>query len=270
MNNQYHNNNFQNQNYQPYRPEQGQYDPNSYYDQGYQQNFQQNFQNIGFGTLSLADYSRKVFTWMFIGLAITFAIGFSIMLNPAAAFSLILAFPAVFIGLVIAELVAVIVLGLFISKLSPTACKVIFILYSIVNGITLAPTLIYVGAGTAFFAFAVTGGIFGAMALYGWITKKDLTKLGTVLLFGLIGLLIFSLIAMFIHIPMADMLICLAGIAIFIGFTAYDTQKIKRYYYNYQGSGVLIEKTAVMAALDLYLDFINLFIYLARLFANRR
>ena len=112
MNNQYHNNNFQNQNYQPYRPEQGQYDPNSYYNQSYQQDFQQSFQNTSFGTLSLADYSRKVFTWMFIGLAITFAIGFSIMLNPVAAFNLILAFPAVFIGLVIAELVAVIVLGL--------------------------------------------------------------------------------------------------------------------------------------------------------------
>lgn len=228
------------------------------------------FGNSMSGTGSLEAYSRKVFAWMFAGLSITFLIGFAAMLNPVATLTLIGRFSGIFFGLLIAEVVAVFILGFFVAKLPPTACKVLFIAYSIINGITIAPTLLYFEIGTVFFVFAVTAGIFGAMTIYGMVTKRDLTKLGTILLFGLLGLIIFSIIAIFVNIPMLETLICLAGIAIFIGFTAYDTQKIKSYYYSYQGNTAVLEKTAVIAALNLYLDFINLFLYILRLLNNSR
>ena len=167
------------------------------------------------------------------------------------------------------ELVLVFALGLFVTKLPPAAALGIFFLYSAVNGLTIAPILLMYELGTVIAALGVTGGIFGAMSLYGMLTKRDLSGLGPVLFFGLIGLLIYSVIAMLFHMPMSDLLISLGGIALFIGFTAFDTQKIKAYYQGLQGDEVMLKKGAIVSALQLYLDFINLFLYVLRLFASK-
>ena len=253
------------------------YDPNGYYN-GY------NNGGGGFGggmnnpasyvnnqpAVSLADYTKKVFGWMFVGLLITFGICLAIVNDPVRVMIFMENNIGLYYFLLLAEVVLVFVLGFFVSKIPPVACTAIFLAYSVLNGITIGPLLVLFDVMTAVFAFAVTAGIFGAMTLYGMITKRDLSSLGTVLVFGLFGLILFSVIAMFFNVPMMDLAICLVGIVIFVGFTAYDTQKIKRYYSAMQGDSVLLAKGAIIVALDLYLDFINLFLYILRILGARK
>lgn len=236
----------------------------NYNNNGYQQNSYQQYEQ----TNGLAEYSKRVFSWMFLGLGITFIIGFVMLMNAERVIFFLAENIALYYIAALVEVVAVFILGFFVSKLSPMACKVIFLLYSVINGFTIAPALIIYGAESAFYAFAATALIFGGMTLYGMVTKRDLSKLGPVLFIGLIGLLIYSVIAMLFHMPMSDLLISIIGIVIFVGFTAYDTHKIKRYYASFSGDEVSLQKTAIIVALDLYLDFINLFLYILRLFAK--
>lgn len=254
-----------------------QYDPNGFYN-GYD-NGGGNFGGGMYNTssfvntqpsVSLADYTKKVFEWMFVGLLITFGISFAIVNDPIRVMIFMDKYIGMYYVLLLVELILVVVLGFTISKIPPSACMVIFLAYSILNGLTIGPLLIFFDAMSAVLAFAVTAGIFGAMALYGMLTKKDLSSLGSVLTFGLIGLLIFSAISLFINAPMTDLVVGIVGIVIFVGFTAYDTQKIKRYYSVMQNDSTLLAKSAIVAALDLYLDFINLFLYILRLFGSRR
>lgn len=223
-----------------------------------------------YSSLSLADFSRKVFMWLFIGLGITFFVGFMILANKETALQLLAQHAGAFMIVALVEVVLVFILGFFVRKMPPAACLVVFLVYSLVNGITIAPSLIYFGAESAFYAFAITAGIFGAMAAYGFFTKRDLSSLGVVLLFGLIGLIIFSAVGFFIRIPMSDLITSIIGIVLFIGFTAYDTQKIKKYYASFQSDGDMLARGAIIVALDLYLDFINLFLYILQLLGRNR
>ena len=236
------------------------------YNNGYPQNPYQQYEQ----TDGLAEYSRRVFSWMFLGLGITFIIGFIMLMNEMNVIFFLVENIGLYYIAALIEVVAVFILGFFIGKLSPTVCKGIFIAYSVLNGFTITPALIVYGAESAFYAFAATAVIFGAMTLYGMATKRDLTKLGPVLTIGLLGLLVYSIFAMIFQMPMSDFIISVIGIVIFVGFTAYDTQKIKRYYVSFSGDQVSLQKTAIIAALDLYLDFINLFLYILRLFARNR
>lgn len=255
------------------------YDPNGFYGDGnfgggYNNNGERMYNNpspyaSSQPTVSLAEYTRKVFGWMFIGLLITFGICFVVVNNPRRVMMFMYEYSAVYYVALIAELVLVFVLGFFVAKMPPKACLAIFLAYSAVNGLTIGPVLLLYTPQVTVAAFAVTAGIFGAMAAYGYLTKKDLTGLGTILMFGLFGLLVFIVISMFVGIPMSDLVISLIGIAIFVGFTAFDTQKIKKYYASMQYDSTLLAKGAVIAALDLYLDFINLFLYILRLFNSR-
>lgn len=215
-----------------------------------------------------ADYSRKVFSWMFLGLGITFVIGFVLTLNAEIVVPFIAQNIGAYYILALIEVVMVFALGFFVRKLPPAACKFIFLFYSVLNGLTITPSLIVYGVSNAIYAFGVTALIFGMMTLYGMITKRDLSKLGPVLFIGLLGLLIYSVIAMLFNMPMSDLLIGIIGIVLFVGFTAYDTQKIKKYYSYFGGDQETLQKTAIIVALDLYLDFINLFLYILRLFAR--
>lgn len=235
-----------------------QFDNNNYTNSYQQQEYAQ----------GMAEYSKKVFAWMFLGLAVTFGIGFLLMMNQATVVPFIAENISVYYILALVEVVMVFILGFFVRKLPPTACKVIFLIYSAINGLTITPALIVYGASNAIYAFAVTAGIFGAMTIYGMVTKRDLSKLGPILFIGLIGLLVYSVIAMFFQMPMSDLIISVVGIVIFVGFTAYDTQKIKKYYSYFGGDQQTLQKTAIIVALDLYLDFINLFLYILRLFAR--
>lgn len=234
------------------------FDNNNYVNSYQQQDYAQ----------GMAAYSRKVFGWMFLGLAITFGIGFILVMNQAIVIPFIARNIAAYYILALIEVVLVFVLSFFVRKLPPAVCKAIFIGYAVINGFTITPSLIVYGVSNAIYAFAVTAGIFGAMSIYGMVTKRDLSKLGPILFIGLLGLLVYSVIAMFFHMPMSDLLISIIGIVIFVAFTAYDTQKIKKYYSYFGGDQQILQKTAVIVALDLYLDFINLFLYILRLFSR--
>ena len=255
---------------------QNQYQQNPYQQNPYQQNgygqqayYPQPAQNYGGSALSLSEFTSRVYMQMFIGLLITFGIGLVAVLNPTATMELVAEHIEIYLVLVLVEVVMVFILGLMVNKMSSTAATVVFYAYSIVNGLTIAPALVLYDMGTVFFAMAVTAGIFGLMSFVGKVSKMDVSKWGSILMFGLIGLIVFSIIAMIVNIPMSDLFISLFGIALFMGFTIYDTKKIRAFYasaYNEETQ----KKTVIIAALQLYLDFINLFLYILRLFARSR
>ena len=156
-----------------------------------------------------------------------------------------------------------------INKMSSSKAQTVFWIFAALMGLSLSwILLVYTGKSVAR-VFFITSATFGAMSLYGYTTKRDLTKLGSFLMMGLIGIIIASLINIFMKSSMMYFVISILGVLIFVGLTAYDTQKIKNMYVE-SDSGELIGKKAVMGALTLYLDFINLFIMLLRLFVQRR
>lgn len=252
------------------------FDGNNYNNNGYGNGYN----NYGYGTaayqqsgITMADYSRRVYAYMAAGLSITFILGFAIQRMLASAFTdpaFVDGFIGIYMVTAVVELIMVFILGFFIYKLPSAASAVLFIVYSICNGITIAPTLMLAGIDTAIYAFAATALLFGAFSIYGLLTKRDLTKLRPILMIGLIVLLLYAVVAMFFRMPMADLGISLLGIIIFIGFTAYDTQKIKKGYEYFSGDPTMLKKSSINIALELYLDFINLFLYILRLFARNR
>ena len=156
-----------------------------------------------------------------------------------------------------------------INKMSASKAQGAFWVFAALMGLSLSSIfLIYTGASITR-VFFITSGTFGAMSIYGYTTKRDLTKLGSFLMMGLIGIIIASIVNMFMKSSMMDFVISILGVLIFVGLTAYDTQKIKNMY-QASDTGELMGKKAVMGALTLYLDFINLFIMLLRLFGQRR
>ena len=177
--------------------------------------------------------------------------------------------PMVFFGLIIAELGLVFGISAAINRLSSAMATGLFFLYSGLNGLTLSSIFIIYELGSIAGVFLITAGTFGAMSIYGLTTKKDLTNWGSLLFMGLIGIIIASLVNMFLQSSMFDLLISLVGVAVFVGLTAYDSQKIKEMAAKVS-DGESAGKVAVLGALSLYLDFINLFIMLLRLFGDRR
>ena len=156
-----------------------------------------------------------------------------------------------------------------INKMSTSKAQTVFWIFAGLMGLSLSwILLVYTGASVAR-VFFITSATFGAMSIYGYTTKRDLTKLGSFLMMGLIGIIIASLVNIFIKSTMMHFVISIIGVLVFVGLTAYDTQKIKNMYLV-SDSGELMGKKAVMGALTLYLDFINLFIMLLRLFGQRR
>ena len=171
-----------------------------------------------------------------------------------------------------AKLIIVFVLASRIDKMQATTATGLFVGYAVLNGVTLSTLfLAYSGASLAS-TFFITAGMFGAMALYGLVTKRDLTGLGSFLFMGLIGLLLAMVVNFFLHSSTLDLAISVIGVFIFVGLTAYDTQKIKTM--GEQGimeqGAAAVRKGAIIGALTLYLDFINLFIMLLRLFGGGR
>ncbi len=224
----------------------------------------------GQASISLAEYSKKVYAWLGGGLSITFVIGFILMTVLTNNPTVIDAFLPVFFGACVVEIVLVFALGFFIRKLSYTASKVCFLVYSVVNGITLAPALVLAGGKDAVFALAATAILFISFSIYGIVTKRDLTKLGPILTIGLIVLILYSVIAMIFRMDSLSLVVSIVGILIFIGFTAYDTRKIRSGYEYYSRDEEMLKKASVNTALELYLDFINLFLYILRLMAASR
>lgn len=219
-------------------------------------------------TQSVAKVMRSVYLRMFLGLLAT---AFTAMF-VASQESLMLAIfgnKIFFWGLIIAEFACVIGISGAINKISTAMAVLLFFVYAIINGVTLASIFRVFEISTIAQTFFITAGVFGAMSAYGYLTRADLSKFGAFLFMALIGLIITSVVNIFFmeESKTLDWVISLMGVGIFIGLTAWDTQKIKMMVM--QSNGYNVGKIATLGALSLYLDFINLFLYLLRIFGSR-
>lgn len=170
---------------------------------------------------------------------------------------------------IISPLIFILAMSFGINKMKASTVQMLFWAVTIVFGVSLSNILLTFTGTSVARVFFITAGLFGAMSIYGYTTKRDLTKLGSFLFMGLIGIILASVVNIFIGSSMMHFVISVAGVLIFTGLTAYDTQKIKNTYDSVSHSGELMTKTAVMGALNLYLDFLNLFIMLMHLLGNR-
>ena len=215
----------------------------------------------------VAGVMRRVYGKMTLGLLVTAIVSFLVVSTPAALNLLFSSMSMIWI-LFAVEIGLVIYLSARIDKLSSAAATTLFYVYSALNGVVLAPIfLVYTGSSIAM-TFAITAGTFGAMTIFGYVTRQDLSKFGSFLFMALLGLIVCIVVNMFMHNSMFDLLISIAGVFIFVGLTAWDTQSIKRMCAETDPS--MLGKVATMGALSLYLDFINLFLYLLRLFGRER
>lgn len=211
----------------------------------------------------------RVYNWMGAGLAMTGGVSWYVSTSETIL-NLLVTQPILFFGLLIAELGLVFYLAARVMQMDVGQAMGVFFLYAGLNGVTLAPLFLLYTTASLASTFFVTAGMFGAMSFYGYTTKKDLTSWGGFLFMGLIGIIIASVVNMFLHNSMLYWIISYAGVLIFVGLTAYDTQKIKET--NILGNEGTDEDTkeAIRGALTLYLDFINLFLMLLRIMGTRR
>jgi len=209
---------------------------------------------------------RKVYGKMTLGLLVTAVTSFLILSSPTVL-NLLFSTSATIWILLALELGLVIYLSARINKLSSGVATALFYAYSILNGITLTPIFLVYTATSIASTFAITAATFGAMTLTGYFTKTDLTKFGSYMFMALIGLIICMIVNLFLRSPMMTWCISVAGVLIFVGLTAWDTQAIKRMCAS--ADATMVGKIATMGALTLYLDFINLFLHLLRILGNR-
>ena len=212
---------------------------------------------------------RKVFVWMTLALAITGLTAYGVATSPTIL-SLIFSSKVTFFGLIIAEFALVFAISGAINRLSLSTATMLFILYSVINGATLSSIFFAFSVATISKVFFITAGTFGAMALVGYTTKTDLTSMGKLLFMALLGIIIASVVNMFVASSGLDLILSYVGVLVFVGLTAYDTQKIKQMCQAAPDAGESAQKLALIGALSLYLDFINLFLYLLRIFGNTR
>ncbi len=215
----------------------------------------------------VAKVMRRVFGKMSMGILATAFISMFIASNDSLL-NLFFSTPWLFWGLIIAEFALVVFLSARINKLSAGTASLLFYLYAVINGVTLTPLFMVYTSESIATTFFITAGTFGAMAAYGYITRSDLSKIGSILFMALIGLIIASIVNIFLHSSMVAWAISVGGVLIFVGLTAWDTQKIKRMAEETVGEEN-VSKVATIGALELYLDFVNLFIYLLRIFGKR-
>ena len=211
---------------------------------------------------------RKVYVWMTLALVITGFTAYGVATSPGVL-QFIFGNQILFWGMIIAELALVIGVSAAINRLSLTMATLMFILYSVINGALFSSIFLIYTASSIATVFFITAGTFGVMALIGYTTKTDLTSIGKYLFMALIGLIIATLVNMFIKSEGFTYILSYIGVLIFVGLTAYDSQKIKQMLLQAPDAGEGAQKLALLGALTLYLDFINLFIYLLRIFGRR-
>jgi FtsH-binding integral membrane protein len=217
------------------------------------------------------DFVRSVYNWMCIGLALTGVTAFFVSNNETMR-HLVFGNQLIFFGLIIAELVMVFSLVSRVNKMSASTATSLFVVYSVLNGVTLSFVFLVYTSASIVSTFFICSATFLACSIYGWTTKRDLTSFGGFLLMGLFGIIIASLVNMFIRSSAMHMLISYIGVFVFVGLTAYDTQKLKNMALSQPAGldGAVIRKGAIMGALSLYLDFINLFLFLLRILGQGR
>ena len=212
--------------------------------------------------MNLNNVFKKVYMWMFIGLLLTFATGYFVSINENMAYKVY----NLYWVLAIIEIILVIVLSTRIGKMNITTSRIMFLTYSFVSGLTFSSVFIAYDMRSIIIVFLISSLLFLIFAILGYITKLDLTSVGTFLLMALIGIVICSIINIFVGNGTFEIVICSISILIFLGFTAYDVNKIKQLQDIYPDEDSL----AIVGALELYLDFINIFLDLLRIVANNR
>ena len=217
---------------------------------------------------ALREYMVKVYNFMAVALGISGAIAFLVSSSPALMQTLF-GTPLAWV-VMLAPLGFVFFFSYKLNSISAATAKTYLWIYSALMGLSLATIfVIYTGTSVAR-VFFITASTFGAMSLYGYTTKKDLSGMGSFLMMGLIGLIIASLVNIFLKSSALEFALSVIGMFIFIGLTAYDTQRIKQSYYQFAGNSEMVGKMAVLGALNLYMDFINLFLMMLRFMGDRR
>ncbi len=211
---------------------------------------------------------RKVYVWMSLALVITGLTSYGVATSPGIM-QAIYTNQILFWGLAIAELAIVIGVSAAINKISLTTATLMFILYSVINGALMSYIFLAYTASSIATVFFITAGTFAVMAFIGYTTKTDLTSMGKILLMALIGLIIATIVNMFVKSSGLTLILSYVGVLVFVGLTAYDSQKIKEMLMQAPDAGEGAQKVALLGALSLYLDFINLFLYLLRIFGKR-
>lgn len=219
---------------------------------------------VGVGSLM-----KSVYMWMTIALGITGIVALYVAQSSQLLYALF-SNSILFWGLIIAEFVLVFVISARIQAMSFSTALILYLLYSVINGITLSLIFIFYTSSSVASTFFVTAGTFGVMSLIGYFTKKDLSKLGGILFMLLVGLIIATVVNLFMQSSAMYWIITYAGVLIFVGLTLFDTQKIKILLEECQADEETTQKIALLGALTLYLDFINLFLYLLRILGDRR
>ncbi len=212
---------------------------------------------------------RKVYLWMTLALLITGFTAYYVATNEAIL-TAIVTNQILFWGLIIAELGLVFGLSAAINRLSLTTATLMFVVYSVINGATMSFIFLAYTMSSITSVFFITAGTFAAMGLFGYFTKTDLSSMGKILLMALIGIIIATIVNIFVNSSGLEMILNYLGVLIFVGLTAYDTQKIKQMLLIAPDAGEGAQKVALLGALSLYLDFINLFLYLLRIFGGKR
>ena len=213
--------------------------------------------------LTLNQYIARTYAWMFVGLTITFLLAWA-MSASGAVFTLLIAFPQIAMILLIAGLAVVFLFSARLHKNSVGVSRVLFVIYSVLNGVVFSVIFVVFEVTSLIAIFGLTALFFGGFALYGRFTKTDLSRLRPLLIGGLIFLLVAGVLSLFIDMSGLERLICTIGIVVFLCLTAYDNQKIKANYQFFYQDAVMLQKASIYSALELYLDFLNLFLYLLR------
>ena len=223
----------------------------------------------GLVSLAFPALMRKVYVWMTLALVITGFTAFGIAENPGLVYTIVTN-RLLFWGLVIGEFALVMAIYGAIGRLSATAATLLFVLYSVVNGATLSVIFLAYTMTSIASVFFITAGTFAVMAFIGYTTKTDLTSFGKMLMMGLIGIILATVVNIFIGSSMLNMIVSYVGVVVFVGLTAYDSQKIKNLLYQVDNMSEEAQKLALLGSLTLYLDFINLFLMLLRIFGGNR
>ena len=216
----------------------------------------------------LSLHALKTFGWMFFGLLTTFIVAMGCYIT-GIVYALYYTIPFMSIIAVVVEVGLVIFLSARIHKMSVGTARFTFFLYAAVSGITFSTVFVAFDMSILILVFAFTCGYFGLLAVYGMFTKRDLTRLAPIITVGLFVMIIFYLFSMFMDLGFMDTVMCYVGLFIFMGCTAYDTQKIRHNYQSYSHDSEMVKKLSIMSALELYLDFINIFMLLLRLFSGK-
>jgi uncharacterized protein len=215
-------------------------------------------------------FIRSVYNWMAIGLALTGFVAFYVS-NSETLMKLIFGNQITFFGLIIGELVLVFVISARVNKMQASTATYLFLLYAALNGATLSVIFLIYTSSSITSTFFICAATFVSASIYGMVTKRDLTSMGQFLFMGLIGIIIASVVNIFVHSSGMSLIISYIGVIVFVGLTAYDTQRLRTMALTQPDGldGGVIRKGAILGALALYLDFINLFLMLLRILGNR-